>query len=306
MTDAPPTVSVVVATRDRPVELREALAAISDQDYAGTVETLVVFDRSEPDLTLASTDPRRPVRVMTNERSPGLAGARNTGIVASVGELVAFCDDDDAWLPGKLVLQVAALQADPQLEVVTTGIRIDYAGTSTDRILPGTSVTFAELLRSRLTELHPSSFCFRRSSLLDGIGLVEEALPGSYAEDYELLLRAARRHPIHAVPEALVAVRWHQQSFFEGKWEIIVNALEWLLAHYPEFATEPAGLARITGQIAFAEAARGNRRSALRWAARTVRRNPTEGRAPLAAVVALGLASPERVLAGLHARGRGL
>ena len=46
---------------------------------------------------------------MTNERTPGLAGGRNSGILAGSGELVAFCDDDDEWLPTKVEKQVEAL-----------------------------------------------------------------------------------------------------------------------------------------------------------------------------------------------------
>ncbi len=46
--------------------------------------------------------PPRSVQVITNTRTPGLAGARNSGIMAPSGELVAFCDDDDEWLQGKV------------------------------------------------------------------------------------------------------------------------------------------------------------------------------------------------------------
>ena len=107
-----PLVSVVIATRNRPEMLREAIAAVVGQTYAGPVECVIVFDQTEPDQGVVSTDPHRTVRVMGNtERKPGLAGARNTGILASEGEYVAFCDDDDIWLPAKLAKQVASLFA---------------------------------------------------------------------------------------------------------------------------------------------------------------------------------------------------
>ncbi|GAA3112086.1 hypothetical protein GCM10020001_033550 [Nonomuraea salmonea] len=50
-----------------------------------------------------------PSRVLGNRRTSGLPGARNTGIDACETELVAFCDDDDVWRPGKLAAQVEAL-----------------------------------------------------------------------------------------------------------------------------------------------------------------------------------------------------
>src|SRR3546814_7828670 len=71
--------SVVICTRDRPALLRQAVAAIAAQDHPGPIETIVVFDQSEVDTSIASDDPHRPVRVTANLRTPGLPGGRNTG-----------------------------------------------------------------------------------------------------------------------------------------------------------------------------------------------------------------------------------
>src|SRR5262249_48229406 len=96
-----PTVSVVVPTRNRPELMREAVRAALAQDYNGAIEVVVVYDQSEPEpglsdeLADALDGSRRSIRVETNTtRAPGLAGARNHGIGAATGELVAFCDDD--------------------------------------------------------------------------------------------------------------------------------------------------------------------------------------------------------------------
>src|ERR1700735_864324 len=117
-TAAWPSVGVVIPTHDRPDQVRAALAAVREQDYPGKVCAVVVFDRTEPDATLAGGD----VAVLANERSPGLAGARNTGILALDTDLVAFCDDDDRWLPGKLTAQVRALLSAPGAEFASCGI----------------------------------------------------------------------------------------------------------------------------------------------------------------------------------------
>ena len=105
-----PSVGVVLPTHDRPGPLRAALAAVLAQVYPGQLRAVVVYDRAEPDLGLAGGD---RVRVAVNTRTPGLAGARNTGIGLLDTDLVAFCDDDDEWLPGKLLAQVQALRARP-------------------------------------------------------------------------------------------------------------------------------------------------------------------------------------------------
>ncbi|GHJ46415.1 glycosyl transferase [Catellatospora sp. TT07R-123] len=299
-------VSVVVPTRNRPELLAKALDAILGQEYPGPIEVIVVFDQSEPDLSLRRDDPHREVRVITNARTQGLAGGRNTGIGAATGELVAFCDDDDEWLPGKLAAQVALLDARPESELCCIGVVIDYDGRDVERTLGKDSITLPDLLRDRLTELHPSTFLFRRAALVDGIGLVDENIPGSYAEDYELLLRAARRAPIANAPGALVRVRWHRQSYFTARWATIAEALQWLLERYPEFDSAPRGHARITGQIAFAQAAGGHRKDAIRWVRKTIRHSPREARSYLALAVATRLVSADSVLRKLHKRGRGI
>jgi hypothetical protein len=299
-----PALSVVVATRDRPVLVRQALAAIAAQDLDTVVETVVVFDQCDPDPTLASLDVLRPVRVLTNERTPGLAGARNTGILAARAPWVAFCDDDDTWLAGKAARQLAHAGSRPDSELFVTGVVVDDGRRRTVR-LPASAITHADLLRSRVAEAHPSSFLVRREALLGGLGLVDESLPSSYAEDYDLLLRAARRADVAGLAEPLVEVRWHAQSFFAAKWRTIDDALGHLLAAHPEFASCPRGKARIVGQRAFARAAGGRRRAGVRLAFDAGRLHWREPRVPLTVAVAAGL-SPDWLLRRLHERGRGI
>jgi glycosyltransferase involved in cell wall biosynthesis len=298
-------VTAVIPTRDRPELLRRAIDAVLAQDHPGPVEVVVVYDRSEPDESLARTDGNRTVRVIRNDRSPGLAGARNTGIMAATGDLIGFCDDDDEWLPGTLATQIAALEASGA-DFACCGIRVRYEESEFDRILSLDSVTLPALLRDRMTELHPSTFLIRATALRDSIGLVDEEIPGSYAEDYEFLLRAARHAPLVNVREAGTLVRWHRSSYFSQRWQMISEALRWLLDRYPEFETEPAGLARVAGQIAFAEAAQGNSRKAAHWARRTLAGNRREPRAYLAMAVASRLVRPDTVVRTLHKRGRGI
>jgi glycosyltransferase involved in cell wall biosynthesis len=301
-----PKVSVVVPTRDRPQLLRRAVAAVLGQTYPGPIECLVVFDQSRPDLDWEELPAGRRLVAITNRRRPGLAGARNSGILTATGELVAFCDDDDEWLPEKLARQVEALLARPATAVATTGILVRYRDRTTTRLAPTTVVTHGQLLRSRLTELHPSTVLARRQALLDHIGLVDEDLPGSYAEDYDWLLRAARHAPVLAVPEPLAVIHWHPSSFFADRWRTIIAALTYLVDKHREFQREPAGLARIYGQIAFAHAALGERGPARRWARRTLSLDRRERRAYLAIAISLGLVRTSTVIRLAHAAGRGI
>jgi len=300
-----PLVSVVVATRNRPQMLRSAISAITASDYVGPVETIVVFDQSEPDYSVASNDEHRPVRVITNTRTPGLAGARNSGALAAEGRWLALCDDDDEWFPTKLRLQVDRLRATPAARLATCGISVHFDGEDFVRIPVEERLTFEAFLDDRMTEVHPSSFVMDRTWFIEELGLVDEELPGSYAEDYDILLRASRQAEIVSAPEPLVRINWHPSTYFRDRWKMIDEALGFLVDKHPEFEDAPRGLARIRGQQAFAAAAAGDRRRALSLVKETAKLRPTEKRSLLALVVAAGVPA-DFLLRLAHRFGRGI
>ena len=129
--------------------------------------------------------------------------------------VVAFCDDDDIWFPEKAARQLALLDGPARggrRGLAGSGSR-STASPSTGRSTQ-TEVTFTDLLDDRLMEVNFCTAMVRRDAFLDRIGPADEHIPGGYAEDYEWVLRAARSKPIAVVPEPLVIVEWHAQSFF--------------------------------------------------------------------------------------------
>jgi glycosyltransferase involved in cell wall biosynthesis len=299
-----PAISVVVATRDRPGLLERAVGSILGQDYPGDIECLVVYDHVEVRAFDVATGPGRTVRFIANTHRPGLPGGRNSGVAAGTGELVAFCDDDDIWLPAKLTRQVELL-ADPAIGAVTCGLRLRGPGIDKERVLHRDRVTFDELLADRVMEVHSSTMLVRRS-LFAATGPVDEDIPGGYSEDYEWLLRLAVHTDIAVCRAPLVIVDWHGGSFYFGRWTIIVEAQRYLIRKQPALARSRTGLARIRGQIAFALAAGNRRVEALRELAAVVRLNPWEKRVFVTVPVVLGLMTGERVLRLAQKRGRGV
>ena len=300
-----PAVSVVIATRDRPELLRKAVRGAVEQDYPGQVEVLAVFDQAEPAPGLESAHPERPVKVMRNARTPGLPGARNTGIAAAGSPLVAFCDDDDCWLPTKLSAQVAAMRR-LGLRAAVTGIAVLYGEERRERVVDRDRLTLADLVRDRVTAAHPSSYLAVRDLVVDEAGLIDEEIPGGYGEDYDWLLRVARHTDIAVVREPLVEVLWHPDSFFTRRWDTIVEALQYLLDKHPELAADPRGLARIEGQQAFALAALGRRSQSWRKLRSTLRHYPLEKRAIATLPVLCGVVKAETVLHTANRFGRGI
>lgn len=303
---AQPSVCVVIPTHGRPEEVRRAIASVQAQDYDGDVEVVIVHDGEEPDSALVTAGSRRPVRVMRNNRYPGLAGSRNSGILASSADLVAFCDDDDYWEPSKLRRQVEVLADEPGAAVVSCSIIVEYQGRSTPRTAGVDRVTHAMLVRSRMAMLHSSTLLFTRSSLLGQLGLINEEIPGSQNEDWDILLRAAALRPILHVDDPLVHVVWGRASFFSRRWDTKIASSIWMLEHHPQVAADPVAAARLMGQIAFAHACSGNRRQAWLWSARVSRKRLVQPRWILASAVAVWPRSGELVLGMLHRVGRGV
>ncbi|MEU5725388.1 glycosyltransferase family A protein [Micromonospora sp. NPDC047738] len=300
-----PPVTVVVATRDRPGLLERAVRAVLEQDYPGPVECLVVYDHTDIRPLDLPVPGGRALRYVNNTHSRGLPGGRNTGAEEAAHDLLAFCDDDDHWLPGKLRRQAELLAVRPDAAAISCGIRLDGPGIAKERRLDATEVTLSDFVEDRIMEVHSSTILLPRSTW-DAVGPVDEDLPGGYGEDYEWLLRIAAHGPVVIVPEVLVVVDWHGGSFFFGRWAMIVEATRYLIDKHPELARSRTGLARLHGQIAFALASGRCRREAVRELGRVLRLNPREKRVLVTVPVVLGLLSGERVLRLAQRTGRGV
>lgn len=307
MTGRTPLVTVVIPTHGRSELLRETLATVVGQDYPGEMEIIVVHDREEVDASLTELSrPGRQVTPVVNTRTGGLCGARNTGVLLARGELVASCDDDDLWYPAKVSRQVERLVAEPDLLAVGAGIRL-LMGERGDVDWPAEEavVSHERLLRNRVKELHSSTLMMRRTAF-DAAGLYDEDLPHGYGEDYDWLLRASRVGSVGAVQEILADIRKDVPSWFRDRWVNTATALEYMLDKHPDFADNRRGHARILGQIAYARACAGERRTGARLAGRALCRYPAAPHAWLALAVAGPGIEPRRLLTGARKLGRGL
>ncbi len=303
-----PLVSVVVVTRGRAELVRETVASVAAQTYAGPIECIVVHDREETDPTLTRFGrPGRRIEVVTNTGTPGLAGARNCGMARAAGDLVASCDDDDVWHPTKLEKQVSRLMADPDLVVVGSGLRLLFPGRSVDWPARAEVIDRELLLRNRVKELHSSTLLMRRPAA-EKAGRYDEELPRGSDEDYDWVLRRSAVGKVGCVVEPLADIRKNGRSWYQGAETARTKAaaLEMLLAKHPEIESSPRGHARILGQIAWAYSNAGDRRPAARYVARSLRRWYRAPYAYLALLQITTSVSPDRVLQVAQRFGRGI
>jgi glycosyltransferase involved in cell wall biosynthesis len=239
-----PAVSIVLPTFNQARWLDGAIESVRRQTFADW-EILVVDDGSTDDtpaIVARYADDAR-IRYLPGPRTER-AAARNRGIAASSGDLVAFLDTDDRWLPEKLDRQVAALAAARDAGLCYTIARFVDAG---DRPLalrkPPRAVAgnlFPALMRANLIII--ASVVARRRCL-DEVGGFDETLPAYGCEDWDVWLRIARRHPITVVDDELTLYRVHAGN--TPVESLLASGLAVLDRRYAEPGTaEAAGLSR--------------------------------------------------------------
>lgn len=115
-----PILSVVIPTRNRAYLVGEAIESALNQ-RPGQVEVIIVDDGSTDDTAKVVTERfGSRVRLLRTPERRGAGAARNAGLRVARGELVAFLDDDDLWLPGKLESELNALEQFPDADGVVS------------------------------------------------------------------------------------------------------------------------------------------------------------------------------------------
>ncbi len=110
------TVSVIIPTHNRAKFLMEALESVYSQTFK-PFEIIVVDDGSTDNTRTALSKSEFNVKYVYQKNS-GPAAARNRGISEAKGEWIAFLDADDAWLPGKLAMQLEFIRKNPDVAMV--------------------------------------------------------------------------------------------------------------------------------------------------------------------------------------------
>lgn len=107
--------------------LRRALESIHDQKISVPYEILLVDDGS-PDPVFEQANllgaAAKDVRWIRLDRNMGLVNALNRGICAANYGFIARLDADDSWLPTKIEKQLRLFEADPDLTITATGMRL--------------------------------------------------------------------------------------------------------------------------------------------------------------------------------------
>jgi glycosyltransferase involved in cell wall biosynthesis len=209
-------VSVIIPTFNRSAMLREAVESVCMQDYSS--KEIIIVDDGSTDDTEDMISRFQPGIIYIRVQNGGVSRARNIGIRRSSGELIAFLDSDDLWLPGKLKRQVEYFQKNPDIHLCQT---------EEIWVRNGKRVNSKSIHKKYSGS--PSAVMIRRR-VFDDIGLFDEDMPA--CEDYDLWLRAALKYQIVTLPDALIVKRGGHEDQLSRQWGLDIwriHALEKLL-----------------------------------------------------------------------------
>ena len=219
-----PLVSVVIPAYNCAPFIGESLDSVYRQTYRNW--EVIVIDDGSTDETRAILAPHTGRIRYFYQENRGTAAARNAGVRQARGELIAFLDNDDIWLPEKLERQVQVMQGSPECGLVfTDGIMFMADGTRRGPVIPSRldawiathltedpAVAKGDIFRNLFlaNEISSASSVMVRRECLERAGGFDEAVV--IADDYDLWLRIARAHAVAVILRCLYMWRWHDGS----------------------------------------------------------------------------------------------
>ena len=190
-TTTTPRVSVIIPVYNCDRYINQAIESIFAQTYQSY--EIIVIDDGSTDNTRKTMEPYMEMIHYVYQQNQGVSAARNHGINLARGELIAFLDADDFFLPDKLTDQVRIFDTQPNLGIVHSGWRrVNQQGETIKNETPWDYVPKLNLegwLRWKPIGTM-GTLMFRRDWLQE-VGSFEVGL--SQAEDVDLILRLTIR-----------------------------------------------------------------------------------------------------------------
>jgi glycosyltransferase involved in cell wall biosynthesis len=215
-----PDVSVIVPCYGGEAFIGDAIESVLSQ-AGGAVEVIVVDDAS-PDESVARLERLNDdrVRMVRHPTNRGIAAARNSGLDVARADLVAFLDQDDLWLPGRLALQLDAFRthAGDNVGLVFGDVVIRFPDgrdwTPRLRVPPDAHRLSASALLALLIagQFPPLGAVLVRRAMLEAAGRFDETIRGG-SDDLDIMVRFAERGRFARVPRPVFVRRVHGENY---------------------------------------------------------------------------------------------
>ncbi|MCD0486843.1 glycosyltransferase [Pedobacter sp. MC2016-14] len=210
-----PLISIIIPLYNGKLLLQQALKSVLQQSYQHW--ELIIVDDGSTDGGADWLTENYPQAILIRQKNKGVAAARNTGIKAANGALIAFLDQDDEWTPDKLEKQWLLLKQNPYCSFVTCNQLFKCADNTT---LPA-------FFKTALLQAHrsfvPSAILIRKHALLS-LGGFDENMENSNDMDLVRRLRNSGFAELNA-GETLLYKWYHANNASYQKDKIIKEML---------------------------------------------------------------------------------
>jgi glycosyltransferase involved in cell wall biosynthesis len=227
------TISIITPSYNQSRFLEQTIRSVLEQGIP-SIEYFVMDGGSTDSSVEIIRKYQNQLAGWVSEKDQGQADAINKGLKAANGEIVAWLNSDDFYLPGAIQTALDAFREHPAVGLVYGDVlSVDGEGHSFN-LQRFRQASLADLLSFRIIS-QPA--VFMRRTVLEQAGLLD----ASYhcLLDHHLWLRIARLAPIYYIPKTLAAARYHPEAknlarpteFGREAWRIVA----WLRAT-PEFS----------------------------------------------------------------------
>jgi glycosyltransferase involved in cell wall biosynthesis len=209
-----PEISVVLPTYNGSKFLDEAIRSVLGQTFTD-FELIVVDDGSTDPEVRTICERYTDSTVYIYQENGGPSKARNTGLLQAEGGYICFLDQDDAWKPEKLELQLDFFKSIPSEKnaglVFTWLTVIDESGNDIGVTKGHVEGNVFYDLFYRCIVFTPSSIMVKRE-VFDRVGSFDESLSYSSREDWDLYFRIAKHYTVYSLDVPLVNYRRHSSN----------------------------------------------------------------------------------------------
>ena len=239
MINSPPAVSVVTPSYNQATYLESTILSVLQQDYPGV--EYIVIDGGSTDGSVDIIRKYAPrLAYWVSGPDAGQAAAINTGFARAQGQILAWINSDDTYLPGAIRLQAEALQQNPQVGLVYGDA--EFVDADGHPLGPYHARAFNRRRFLHVSSIPQPTAFFRRSLYVKSGGLDTRM---HYALDYEFFLRLMWQAPFMYTRRAVATYRIHSGSkTVRMHHHMIEEALQVVEANCARHPTELRGIRR--------------------------------------------------------------